>query len=1594
MTTVSSQAAKRSLANVLQLTLEELKAELVNLCVSTDGRKPDLQVKLCKALAIEVNSDEIQSETFVNLASLDSMKPIIAANNSGANSPAGSSSPSHCSVGSRESGKSRLNVDQLFELEKMRLHLDQQTSMRKLEMDLRKQEFDLERMKLEQNHVLEMAKIAHVADTNASTPFRPNVNQTFGVATDSGFHASKYRIDLLTKMVPKFDPSDVDLFFISFERALTINKVPTEYWPAVLNAIVFGKAQRVLTSLSLEELLDYQLVKTTLLSAFDVCAEVFRKRFRGITKGNNDSFAEFSFKLKETFDRWLSKSEITDLESLKQLILLERFNEACADDSDLAMWLLNKSPKKLSEAAHLADEFTAMRRANKATAKRLNFSNYTRTPNSQASGVLESQTPVLQNASNLSCETYSKEPVQKNSSVSYGSYKMKAPPAATIRCGYCKKLGHEISECFSLKRKNSEHKTGNNRADTCLVSTRNFDNYLRDTVDHRFREHCFQAIIVKPDKTEQLVTCLRDTAALQSLIREFKPDHGIDKNVESYITTPESRQICGIGGVRISVPLVQVDIKSDRVRGLFEFGVCNNLPLGIDLLAGNDLFNSDVTDTCVVTRSKTAVERAAIPASTMNSSTNDSNNLISTLEGTGNSADDSDDSDLHLSWLFNETSSNSVPISSIVNRETLISLQQADITLNKYMLKAQASTDVNGDERFFFKSGVLMRNWCHRSQPADTGNNQIVAPASIRHQLLYISHDIPASGHLGMRKTLDRLIRHFWWGSIQTDVREYVRSCHKCQCLGKGKAKIIAPLYSMPLVSEPWSICAIDIVGPLPTCKETGNRFILTVLDLCTHYPEAIALKQHTAKDVALALANVFSRVGFPDQILSDLGTEMTSEVLQIFLNEFNIGHLRCAAYHPMSNGAVEKYNACLKASLKTLTDRFPDSWDNALCWVLFGYREVVNETTGFSPFELLFGRSVKGPLTLIKQAMLQETDLSRSKKSVVEFMLETRERLRTGLDLATAHAQEQRSKAKVWYDRKARMQEFKPGDKVLMLWPMHHSPLDLKLFGPYVVAQRLGPVDYVINTPNRKKSRRVCHVNLLRPYRERDLTLFPEVNSVNVVFNSDFEVVLQSVTDRVSDGSKGTVNDLTIQQQNELITVLEEFRGVFSDKPGRTTLCEHHIELSPGAKPVFCRPYRLPPDKLTALKDEISSLLEQGIIEEAPSNGTTWASPVIMVPKVGTGELGTPTKSWRLCADMRMVNSRTEVDPFPLPRIEELIDRVGSAKYLTKLDMVKGYWQVPLDSESIPVSGFVTSFGHFRWRFMPFGCRNAPATFSRLVRNLLSGLEMFCAAYLDDIIIFSSSWADHKRHIAEVLRRIRNAGLTLNLSKCVFAVAELDYLGHQIGCNRVQPREQKIAALLQYGRPVDRKSLQSFLGLAGYYRRFLPNFSHMSAVLSNLLKKNVKFEWTDEAETAFVDLKSRLATRPILRPPDWSKPFCLAVDSSNIAVGGNLFQIIDGVEHPICFFSKKLDVHQQNYSTIEKEALGLILAVRAFSIYFGSSRVRVFTDHNPLVFLKKMCNHNQRLLRWSLELQEYCLDIEHRAGKDNLMPDLLSRSF
>jgi len=215
-------------------------------------------------------------------------------------------------------------------------------------------------------------------------------------------------------------------------------------------------------------------------------------------------------------------------------------------------------------------------------------------------------------------------------------------------------------------------------------------------------------------------------------------------------------------------------------------------------------------------------------------------------------------------------------------------------------------------------------------------------------------------------------------------------------------------------------------------------------------------------------------------------------------------------------------------------------------------------------------------------------------------------------------------------------------------------------------------------------------------------------------------------------------------------------------------------------------------------------------------------------------------------------------------------------------------------------------------------------------------------------------------------------------------ATGEVDYLGHHVGLGKVEPLQKKVDALLNFPRPITRKQLQSFLGLANYYRKFVPHFASLSVVLSDLLKKGVKFQWSNEAEQAFLDIKSRLASRPILVPPDFTKPFSILVDASNVAIGAALVQDVNGLEHPICYLSRKLNKYQRNYAVIEKEALALLTAVRTFSVYFGSTPVNVYTDHSPLQFLNRMSPYNQKLLRWNLELQQFNLEIIHRAGKNN----------
>ena len=458
-------------------------------------------------------------------------------------------------------------------------------------------------------------------------------------------------------------------------------------------------------------------------------------------------------------------------------------------------------------------------------------------------------------------------------------------------------------------------------------------------------------------------------------------------------------------------------------------------------------------------------------------------------------------------------------------------------------------------------------------------------------------------------------------------------------------------------------------------------------------------------------------------------------------------------------------------------------------------------------------------------------------------------------------------------------------------------------------------------------------------------------------------------------------LSHLQPKQAEEVSTVLSTYSGVLSDTPGHCTIMSHDVVLIPGTNPIHQPPYRVPHHKKEQMKKEVDYLLDNNL---AVPSCSPWASPCLLVPKED-GQL-------RLCTDYRQLNNVTQPDSYPLPRIDDLIDTVGQSKYISKIDLNKGFHQIPLTKNAQTISAFITPFGLYEYKVMPFGMRNSPATFQRTMNFLLHDLEDV-QVYLDDIIIYSDTWSQHLHRLAAVLQKLQDAHLTIKLAKTSFCSALVTYLGHEVGKGHVRPKSANIQAILSYPTPDTRKSLMRFLGMAGFYRRYCPNFSAVVAPLTHLTSGKVTFKWTEDCQVAFDHLKNYLARDPVLVAPDFARPFILQTDASDVAIGAVLLQDAEGVMHPVAYHSAKFNKHQKSYSTIEKELLAIVSAIKKFECYlYGHQRLLVYTDHNPIVFLNRNKFSNQRLLRWSLFLQPYDLQIKHIKGSENKIADALSR--
>lgn len=418
----------------------------------------------------------------------------------------------------------------------------------------------------------------------------------------------------------------------------------------------------------------------------------------------------------------------------------------------------------------------------------------------------------------------------------------------------------------------------------------------------------------------------------------------------------------------------------------------------------------------------------------------------------------------------------------------------------------------------------------------------------------------------------------------------------------------------------------------------------------------------------------------------------------------------------------------------------------------------------------------------------------------------------------------------------------------------------------------------------------------------------------------------------------------------------------------------------------VYIKNYRTPEAHLEEIDKQVNKMLADKIIQPSISS---FNSPILLVPKKSE----TDEKKWRLVVDFRQLNKRIIPDKFPLPRIDEILDHLGRAKYFTTLDLMSGFHQIELDENSKKATAFSTTTGHYEFNRLPFGLNISPNSFQRMMTIALSGLPPECAfLYIDDIIVVGCSVNHHLANLEKVFEKLRFYNLKLNPSKCNFFKNEVTYLGHHISDKGIQPDKSKFEVIKNYPVPTNSDEVRRFVAFCNYYRRFIQNFANIAYPLNKLLRKNVTFSWTTECQAAFDTLKSTLISPTILQFPDFKKQFILTTDASKTACGAVLAQQHGNIELPIAFASKAFTKGESNKSTIEQELIAIHWAIMHFRPYLYGRKFLVKTDHRPLVYLFSIKNPSSRLTRMRVDLEEFVFDVEYVQGKLNVGADALSR--
>lgn len=811
--------------------------------------------------------------------------------------------------------------------------------------------------------------------------------------------------DMRGFMQPFSVGNDISLYLVNFERTCINAGFGKDTWSQRLLTLLPNEAADVIARMTVEEARDYDKVKLQLRQRYSLSTEALRLKFRKTRRQQGESYSEFAYKAMSFLEEWLkSASAYDDKQSVIQLIALEQFYGTLSEP--MRLWIQDKpNVTTLQMAANLADEYCS---------RRLDSSEELH--KKKPSGPFRKFQKGSKETSSANASEKSEQPqTAKKEEVKTSKFEEKRP----LICYKCQQPGHIAAGCRQAS-----------------VSV----NLLTEESD-----------LLLPytyDMTVNGVSCkvLRDTGATFDVVHPsfVQPEHFTGGCVwVRQALEPDTK----------CLPVAKVVLEGAFGKFQTEAAVSDKLPQKIPYIFSNksmrELQNAgmelNVQPVMVITRAHTKrMQEAAMTNAVAVSEDAEASETVGALPSTSEPERDNEAATSQSNRELISPVSENFQLLAKVDKDTLRKEQAEEASLQSCRKKIGCKR--KGSITFVMKDGLLYRMFKNKQ---GRSFEQLVVPQKYRTALLGLVHSDSWAGHLGINKTKNRLLNDYYWPMCFRDSENWVRSCNVCQRTGRPNEKVKAPLVQVPIIGEPFRRLVVDIVGPLPPTA-AGNKYLLTLLCPATKFPEAVVLPELSSTAVVNALLSVFSRVGFPSEIQCDQGSVFTSALTTTFLQKCGIAIHHSSVYHPQSN-SVEKFHSVMKRILRALCYEKKADWDTAVPAMLFALRSVSHEATGFTPAELVYGRALRSPLTLLKDKWEDKF----VDKTVVEYVLTLLKRLRESQELVELNMKQAQQRAKTYYDRNARKRTFKEGDKVLILKTSKANRLEVAWDGPVVVQQK-----------------------------------------------------------------------------------------------------------------------------------------------------------------------------------------------------------------------------------------------------------------------------------------------------------------------------------------------------------------------------------------------------------------------------------------------------------------------------------------------------------------------------------------------------------